>query len=357
MKHFVALMTAGLLLPVTSRSEACTTVSLVNADQRLLAKSYDWHIENAFVMANKKGQVKKSLVFSPEDRPVEWKSKYNSITFNQYGRELPNAGMNDQGLIVEVMVLDSSAYPNADDRSVINESQVVQMALDTASTIDEALPVFTDSRMKPVMVQLHYMVCDLTECAIVEYRDGAEKVYRQGTSTAPHTALTNHDYDASLSALRSYTGFGGTREIPARASDSLQRFVIAASSAQTLQANSRALTAASAFQVLKRVETSGSQWQIVYDQVNRKVSFKTKSKQDVKTFDASQNGPLMQGSCKDTPVLVLPMVQATGGDKTAQFRAYNAEENASTIRRHLFGQVPSRVITAAVNYPSTVICE
>jgi penicillin V acylase-like amidase (Ntn superfamily) len=355
MKHFVALMTAGLLLPVNSQSEACTTVSLVNADQRLLAKSYDWHIENAFAIANKKGQIKKSLVFSAEDRPVEWKSKYNSITFNQYGRELPNAGMNEEGLIVEVMVLDTSAYPSADERSVINETQVVQQALDTAATVDEALPVFTASRMKPVMVQLHYMVCDLTECAIIEYRDGTEKIYRQ--ANAPYIALTNNDYDSSLEHLRSYTGFGGSRAIPARASGSLERFAIAASSAQTVQSNSRALSVDSAFQVLKRVESSGTQWQIVYDQVSRKVSFRTKSKQEVKTFDASPNSPLMQGNCKDTPVEVLPMVQTTGGDKTAQFRAYNADENASTIRRHLFGQVPLRVITAAVNYPSTVICE
>ena len=355
MKHVVALMTAGLLLPVPSRSEACTTVSLANTNQRLLAKSYDWHIENAFVMANKKGQIKKSIVLSADDSPVEWKSKYNSITFNQYGRELPNAGMNEQGLIVEVMVLDTSSYPSADDRSVINESQVVQHALDTAATVEEALPVFTENRMKPVMVQLHYLVCDLTECAIIEYRDGTEKVYRN--AALPYQALTNNDYDQSLSHLATYTGFGGTRAIPARTGDSLGRFVIAASTAKAVQTNGQVLTADSAFDVLKRVESSGTQWQIVYDQINRKVSFKTKSKQTVKTFDASLNSPLMQGSCKDSSVMVLPMVQATGGDKTAQFRAYNSEENASTIRRHLFGQVPARVIAAAVNYPSTVICE
>ncbi len=355
MKHFVALMTAGFLLPINSGSEACTTVSLANTNQRFLAKSYDWHIENAFIIANKKGQVKKSLVFSADDTPVEWKSKFNSITFNQYGRELPNAGMNDQGLIVEVMVLNTSAYPSADDRSVINETQVVQQALDTAATVDEALPVFTESRMKPVMVQLHYMVCDITECAIVEYRDGTEKVYRN--ASAPYHALTNHDYDQSLSHLATYSGFGGTRAIPAKTADSLGRFVIAASTAKAVQSNGQVLTVNSAFDVLKRVESSGTRWQIVYDQFTRKVSFKTKSKQDVKSFDASPNGPLMQGSCQDSAVMVLPMVQATGGDKTAQFRVYNSEENASTIRRHLFGQVPARVITAAVNYPSTVICE
>jgi len=355
MKHFVALMTAGLLLPVTNSSEACTTVSLVNADQRLLAKSYDWHIENAFVIANKKGQIKKSIVFSSEDQPVEWKSKFNSITFNQYGRELPNAGMNEEGLIVEVMVLDTSEYPTADDRSVINESQVVQQALDTSATVEEALSVFTESRMKPVMVQLHYMICDLTECAIVEYLDGTEKVYRQ--STAPHLALTNHDYDSSLSHLSTYAGYGGTSAIPERASGSLQRFAIAASAAQTLQSSRQPLDISSAFQVLDRVKSSGTQWQIVYDQINRKVSFKTKSNQVVKTFDASPNSPLMKGSCSDTPVVVLPMVQATGGDKTSQFRAYSAQENASIIRRHLFAQVPARVITAAIIYPSTVICE
>jgi len=355
MKRLVALVTAGLFLPISNQSQACTTVSLANADQRFLAKSYDWHIENAFVITNKKGQLKKSLVFSSEDRPVEWKSKYNSITFNQYGRELPNAGMNDQGLIVEVMVLDTSKYPDADERAVINETQVVQQALDTAATVDEALEVFTDNRMKPVMVRLHYMVCDMTECAIVEFRDGTEKIYRNGT--LPHLALTNHDYDVSLHHLKTYSGFGGTRAIPARSGDSLQRFVIAASSAQSIEATNADITSDTAFQVLQRVESSGTQWQIVYDQVKREISFKTKSMQTVKTFDASPSSALMRGTCHDAPVVVLPMVQASGGDKTSEFRVYSSSENASMIRRHLFAQVPVRVITAAINYPSTVVCE
>ena len=35
--------------------------------------------------------------------PASWVSKYGSVTFNQYGRELPTGGMNEAGLVVETI--------------------------------------------------------------------------------------------------------------------------------------------------------------------------------------------------------------------------------------------------------------
>ncbi len=47
-------------------------------------------------------------------RPVHWTSRSASITFNQYGRDFPTAGMNDAGLVVALMDLNSTQYPAVD---------------------------------------------------------------------------------------------------------------------------------------------------------------------------------------------------------------------------------------------------
>jgi hypothetical protein len=355
MKHLIVMIAAGLLFPVTADSQACTTIGMRNATDRFVAKSYDWSVEEAFVMTNKKGQRKQALVFNAGEIPAQWTSKYNSITFNQYGREFPNAGMNETGLVAEVMVLDSSTYPAADQRPVINETQIVQQVLDRASNVAEALALFRASRLNPVMVQLHYLICDLNECAVVEYRGGREKIY-QG-SDAPHFALANHDYDASLRHLSLYKGFGGNRSIPARSTDSLRRFAIAASAARSFGTSAPSRSVDQVFQELQRVETDSTQWMIVYDQANKKISYKTRSGRSVKSMDAGLAGPLMSGTCHNANTQVLPMIGGHGGDQTRNFRAYRSDENTRIIRKHLTGQVPAAVIAAAITYPESVVCQ
>ena len=41
---------------------------------------------------------------------AQWQSKYASVTFNQYGVELPTGGINEKGLVVEIMGLKSEAF-------------------------------------------------------------------------------------------------------------------------------------------------------------------------------------------------------------------------------------------------------
>lgn len=354
MKTLINVSLLVLLLSSVSESQACTTIGLRNANDRLVAKSYDWHLEDAFVITNKKGEIKKSLVFRPGDTPVLWTSIYNSVTFNQYGRGFPNSGMNEKGLIAEVMVLSSSGFPAPDQRAVTNESQIVQQVLDTAANVAEAVAKFRAARMSPIMVHLHYLLCDLNECAIVEYRGGGELIYREALD--PHTVLTNDDYDASLRHLSLYEGFGGSHVIPAQSSDSLKRFVIAASESKNFAAVPPAKPVDSAFAALARVETPGTKWMIVYDQINKSINFKTSSARTVKRVNVAGSGPLMAGNCKTAPVEVLAMIDTIGGDRTAEFRSYRSEENEDIIRRHLTGQVPAVIVDAAVAYPESVKC-
>ena len=78
---------------------ACSTFVLKSNHLQVYGRNYDWDLDDALVIVNKRGCIKKSA-----DRPGEkgeraiWTVKYGSVTFNQYGREFPMGGMNEVGL-------------------------------------------------------------------------------------------------------------------------------------------------------------------------------------------------------------------------------------------------------------------
>ena len=111
------MVAAALLVNAAPRAAAaCTTFMLERGAERVVGKSYDWYMGQGLVLVNKRGVAKRSLPVKPGDRPAQWQSRHASVTFNQYGREFPAGGMNDAGLVVEIMWLDSSTYEKADDR-------------------------------------------------------------------------------------------------------------------------------------------------------------------------------------------------------------------------------------------------
>ena len=92
----LSFVAAVVLCGVPSRSaSACTTFMLERGGDRVVGKSYDWHMGQGLVLVNKRGVAKQSLPAKPGDRPAQWLSRHASVTFNQYGREFPAGGMND----------------------------------------------------------------------------------------------------------------------------------------------------------------------------------------------------------------------------------------------------------------------
>ena len=103
--------------------------------------NYDWDLDDAPVIVNKRGCVKRNA-----DRPGEkgekaiWTAKYGSVTFNQYGREFPMGGMNEVGLVVEAMALSDTCYPEPDGRPYMGSaSQWKQYLLDTCASVAEVV--------------------------------------------------------------------------------------------------------------------------------------------------------------------------------------------------------------------------
>src|SRR5262245_16558992 len=84
---------------------ACTTFCLRGGDRIVFGKNYDWTIEDGLLMVNKRG-VRRASGLGAASLPARWTSRYGSVTFNQYGRDAPSGGMNEAGLVIELMWVD-----------------------------------------------------------------------------------------------------------------------------------------------------------------------------------------------------------------------------------------------------------
>src|SRR5918999_3447069 len=138
MKKLMTGILAALVLLCLSFNQAfaCTTFCLKKNGEVLFGKNYDWMVGEGLVFVNKRGVAK---VSNAEDRtnPAKWVSKYGSVTFNQYGRENPSGGMNEAGLVIELMWLDETQYPAQDSRPALDVLEWIQYQLDTSANVAE----------------------------------------------------------------------------------------------------------------------------------------------------------------------------------------------------------------------------
>jgi choloylglycine hydrolase len=313
---------------------------LERGGERVVGKSYDWHMGQGLVMVNKRGVAKQSLLAKSGDRPARWVSRHASVTFNQYGRELPAGGMNDAGLVVEVMWLDSSAYERADDRPTLNELQWIQYQLDNFATVAEMTGAAPGLRVSPVYARVHYLACDRSgACAAFEHVGGKQVV------TAGARALTNHSYADSVA-------WAAKQKQPPAGAGSLERFTRASRQAAAPPAGD---LVTGAFALLDDVRWSQSQWNIVYDPVHLRVSFRTRVNRAIKTLELGK----LDASCAQAAALVDIDVDP-GGDVADRLRPYDVATNRSLVERSLRrirNQLPAGAIDMMVAYPSALTCK
>ncbi|MBT8493333.1 MAG: linear amide C-N hydrolase [Deltaproteobacteria bacterium] len=334
-----------LALASPQPAAACTTFCATGGGGPLVGKSYDWHLEAGHVLINKRGVRKTALV--AQGKPASWTSKYGSLTFNQYGREFPNGGMNEKGLVVEIMWLDSSIYPRADQRPTINELQWIQYQLDRYATVEEVIKSARALRVAPVTAKVHYMACDRSgSCAALEYVGG--KMLVTTGSKLPARVLTNDTYAQGASFLRRHKGFGGKRSLPTTGPGSKQRFVIAAASAKN-----GARTVSGAFAVLDRVSQGEySKWNIVYEPRRGRVHFRTRSRRARKSVSLRR----FDFRCT-SDTRFFDLASRSKGQVDGLFRPWTPAANRELVERNMKdAKVPRLLIGIAAAYPATTSC-
>ncbi|MCP4231671.1 MAG: linear amide C-N hydrolase [bacterium] len=326
---------------------ACTTFCLDNGDDApVFGRNYDWMVGDGLVMVNKSG-VDKIAAFV--EAPAVWTSEYGSVTFNQYGRELPCGGMNEAGLVVEVMWLSETVYPPPDERSAISELQWVQYQLDNYSTVTEVLASDEKIRIDEGSKPLHFLVCDASgDCAAIEFL-GGEMVAHFGDDL-PYSALANSTYDDSIAYAEGY--LVGCGELPV-GDGSLERFTRACDLSTRFNGDTPVPAVDYSFTILDNVaQKDGSTvWSIVYDYDDSHIYFKTDEVTEIRYFDTSAFD-----YSNETQVKIVDMNAEFFGDVTKEFVDYTYEANRELIgvvfsSVDFLKDVPEEALDAIAHYP------
>ncbi len=346
----------------TSSLTACTTFFINKNGQMVFGRNYDWLTGNGMVCTNLRGLYKTSFKTS-DGETISWQAKYGSITFNQYGKEFPTGGMNEKGLVVELMWLDGTEYPQADQRPAVGVLQWIQYQLDNCSTIKELIA--TDKIVRIASkgtTPLHYLVADsLGNAATIEFFDGKMKVHKgEGLKM---TVLANDTYESSVEyadrILRTSMG-------PTRSGSSLDRFARACEMVENFKHSSDGVSYNGAklslvdysFMILDDVaQSTHTKWSIVYDITNKKIYFKTLDYPSVKNISIAAFDLACRAVSK-----TWDMNQAGEGNIASSFTNFSIEINSKLVNRSFDESVSQFIVSEEKRkihweYPGSVSCK
>jgi penicillin V acylase-like amidase (Ntn superfamily) len=319
MKHqvftAVVLLLAITLLVHERLVDACSTLCLRSAGRIVFGKNYDWTIEDGMLVVNKRGVAHVSdTKGSHKSVPAHWKSKYGSVTFNQYGRDFPSGGMNEEGLVVELMWADGSRYPKPDSRPTVDCLEWIQYQLDTSKTVHDVIA--SDARVRiQSEVPLHYLIADAEGgIAAIEFVKG--KLVPHTGAKLPVPALTNDLYEDAIRFLNE------TQWTPSDAG-SRARFIRAADRVKNYKSGD---PVSYVFDTLANVASAITQWSIVYEIDSRQIHFRTRSNPQIRTLTMKS----LDFSCT-SPVMVLDLKASVSGDIRERLQAYSKESNFKLI--------------------------
>src|SRR5688572_2884694 len=313
-----------VLLFLIYSTNACTTFFIHHNGKMVFGRNYDWMADEGMVCTNQRGLAKTSMKM-PDGNTISWVSKYGSITFNQYGKEFPTGGMNEKGLVVELMWLDGTIYPEADKRPSIGVLQWIQYQLDNCASIDEVIATDKILRITTTSAPLHYLVADANgNAATIEFLDGKLTVHKG--SDLPFPVLTNSTYQESK--LSSTPKSGGNYE--SFQNNSIERFAKACRMVEQFSENKIAVPIVDyAFSILDNVSQGDhTKWSIVYDLKNKIIRFKTKSFITVKAISFSAFNFSCSVSSK-----AFDMNQAGKDDVSKSFKYFTPELNRIVLEK------------------------
>lgn len=350
-KNLTYILTSLLIFFRISDSYSCTTFCIKTDDQLVFGRNYDFMIGYGLVIINKKDVTKTS--FNVKDNTLKWISKYGSVTFNQFGREFPTGGINEAGLVVELMWLDDTKYSAADDRPATGGVlQWIQYQLDNCETVQEVIDTDKDIRIPSTSVPLHFLITDkYGTTASIEYLDGMLVSFT--SDNMKHRVLTNNTYESSLKYLDSFVDSESERH----SNNSLYRFAKACRMTQSYNKEKDGNAVDYGFKILKDVsQGEATKWSIVYDIKDMKIHFKTYDNDKLKVIDMAS----IDFSCS-SPVTVLDVNADASGNVNELFTSYTYEANRKLIGDSYGGVeflqgIPAEAKDATAKYPEQLFC-
>jgi len=223
----LTLFSTAAVLP--SVAQACTRTLYSGSDNMVITgRSMDWMQDmQTDLWAFPRGMARNGA--AGPDSP-KWVSKYGSVIASAYNIASAD-GMNDQGLVANLLYLTESDYGKQGDKPPMSISLWAQYVLDNYATVAEAVDglraqpfrIIASNLPNGSAAELHLSISDPSgDSAIFEYLDG-DLVIHHGKQ---YTVMTNSpSYDQQL-ALNSYwEEIGGLKFLPGtnRAADRFAR--------------------------------------------------------------------------------------------------------------------------------------
>lgn len=259
-----ALLAALLLaLGWASPARACSAFTLADSDGIWLAKNFDWHFDGGYLLKNPRGSRRQALPLHGGE-PWAWTSTHGSLTFSQYGAGLPYGGINEAGLVIEMLWLDETVYPDEAPHT-IGELEWIQYQLDAHASVAEVLATIDGFSIRPLGGKIHYLLADPSgDGAIIEFVDGKASVHRPDR---PSLVCTNDTYRLSELA------FEALHASPLKGNSSRMRYTRLR---RGLEKDAvRPATLGSVARTLDSVREDGrtyrTQWSAIYDLRNRRI--------------------------------------------------------------------------------------
>ncbi|WP_454648480.1 linear amide C-N hydrolase [Bradyrhizobium liaoningense] len=227
---FLASM-AAVIAVAPSLSLACTRLVYLGANSQVVtARSMDWRFE----MPTNLWIFPRGMARSGEGGPnsLKWKSKFGSVVASAYEVSTSD-GMNEAGLVANVLWLTESEYPKLDSgKPGLSIAAWAQYVLDNFATVRDAVAVLetdpftivTDNVPgQKLLTTLHLSLSDATgDSAIIEYINGRPVIHHD----RKYQVMTNSPIFEQQLALNEYwKEIGGTVMLPGtnRAADRFAR--------------------------------------------------------------------------------------------------------------------------------------
>ena len=287
-RRFVLLLAlaATLLssLAATPPADACTRLVYLGAhDDVITARSMDWKTDVATNLWIFPRGMARNGQAGPNS--VTWTSKYGSVIASGYEVSTTD-GMNEAGLVANVLWLVESEYPAYDGRGPgLSIAAWAQYMLDNYGTVNEAVEALRTQPFTVVtdkvpgedrLATLHLSMSDASgDSAIIEYIGGKQVIHH----SRDYQVMTNSPvFDQQLALNTYWKQIGGTVMLPGtnRAAD---RFARASFYVNAIPKSEDPVEAiASAFSVIRNVSVpygittpgqpniSSTRWRTVADQ-------------------------------------------------------------------------------------------
>ncbi len=321
----LGVLIVSLMLLSTTKAKACSTFMLHKGGKLIFGHNLnegDIGVPG-ILFVNKRsvfkmGRSLNEMMFKEVTKPskLSWISRYGSITFNNFGRDLPDGGMNEAGFYIWEMN-EASDYPKGDTLHKLSQMGWMQYLLDNCSTIDEAFEL-----TKGIEIDgwtWHYFLADASgRCASLAFIDGKMKINRD--QSMPVKALLNTPYDREMEVAKYYENFGGLYEVELN-NPEVPRFVKTAYLTQKYESSQDIIDYG--FYMLDKIQVSDKpEWSIVFDPLKKQVFFKTRLHPAIKHLSLNN----IEFSSQSGPCLIQNIDVEKGGDIKELLHPYDNKE-------------------------------